>query len=692
VTDNGLYVSYAPRNKVSTLTYDVQGRPLTIRNPLGHTWTFTYGGPDLATIRNPLGQTVTRFSDAVGRVVSLTDSLGNRMRYKWDALNRLTQITDALGQLTGFTYDANGNLLRMTDARGDFTDYLPDAMDRVQTRTDPLLRAASHQYDENGNLRTFADRKGQLRTYTYDALNRLKRVDYADGSWTSQSWEVGNRLIQVTDSVSGTITWTYDELNRLTQDVTPQGTVSYGYDAASRRTSMTVLGQPTLTYTYDFADRLTQLTQAGATVTVGYDDANRRTSLTLPNGVQATYGYDTASQLTSITFKKGVTTLGTVTYTYDAAGNRKTIGGTWARTGLPNPVASAAYDAANQQITWGGQTNTFDLNGNLISDGINTYTWDARNRMVAISGPGISASFQYDPLGRRVSKTISGTTTSFIYDGENPVQEVQGGAVLANLLTGLDIDEYFTRTDGSGRRTLLADALGTILALTDDAGAVQTSYTYEPFGTTTVSGQASSNPFQYTGRENDGAGHYYYRARYYTPGRGRFIGEDPIGLLGGINLFTYAMGNPVLYVDPSGLRVNVCCRPVLGTGSKLDLHCYFQFDDGTTVGLYPEKDYSGGTWGIPRLGDKRDTGGYCAECQARTTCAALKDCILQETKKYPWGRYDSLGPNSNTFAATVARACCANGLPGDLGNAKGSGYDPPTKGVPVPPRIPKPLK
>jgi hypothetical protein len=70
--------------------------------------------------------------------------------------------------------------------------------------------------------------------------------------------------------------------------------------------------------------------------------------------------------------------------------------------------------------------------------------------------------------GRRVSKTIAGTTTQFLYDGANPVQELSG-AVLADLLTGLGIDEYFTRTDGSGRRTLLADALGSILALADDA-------------------------------------------------------------------------------------------------------------------------------------------------------------------------------------------------------------------------------
>jgi RHS repeat-associated protein len=135
------------------------------------------------------------------------------------------------------------------------------------------------------------------------------------------------------------------------------------------------------------------------------------------------------------------------------------------------------------------------------------------------------------------------------------VQELSGGAVIANLLTGLGIDEYFTRTDGSGRRTLLGDALGSILALTDDAGTVQTQNTYEPFGQTTVSGQASGNLFQYTERENDGTGLYHFRARYYHAGRARFIAEDPIGFAGGdVNLYGYVSASPVNSTDPLGLN------------------------------------------------------------------------------------------------------------------------------------------
>ena len=384
--------------------------------------------------------------------------------------------------------------------------------------------------------------------------------------------------------MSGTITRTPDVLDRLLQEVTPQGTVSYAYDNASRRTSMTVLGQPAVIYGDDAADRLTSLTQGTATVALAYDDANRRTSLTLPNGVVATYAYSTRDELTSVTFMKDSTTLGTLTYTYDAAGRRQTVGGTWARTGLPAAVASATYDDANRQLTWGGQAFTYDDNGNLTGDGTNTYTWDARDRLASLSG-GVAASFAYDPFGRRTRKTISAQTTDYLYDGDNPVQELSGGTVLANLLTGLGIDEYFTRTDGSGRRTLLGDALGSILALTDDAGVVQTAYTYQPFGQTTVTGQGNGNPFEYTGRENDGTGLYYYRARFYHPTLQRFISEDPIEFAGGdTNLYSYVANNPQRYVDPLGLDAFVT---IYDSTKQPFGHSGIGVNTTATVGFHP---------------------------------------------------------------------------------------------------------
>jgi RHS repeat-associated protein len=269
-----------------------------------------------------------------------------------------------------------------------------------------------------------------------------------------------------------------------------------------------------------------------------------------PRG-SVTYSYDSASQLTGLTYKNGSTTLGNLTYSYDLAGRRINTGGSYARTGTPQAAPSATYNVNNQLTQWKGASLTYDANGNLTSDGTNTYTWNARNQLVAISGA-TSASFQYDPFGRRVSKTISGMT-QYLYDGANPVQEISGTSTSANLLTG-GLDEYFQRTDSAGARSFLTDALGGTLALADSSGALQTQYTFEPFGNTSVTGATTTNSFAYTGRELDATGLYFNRARYYNPSLQRFISEDPIGFNGGINFYAYTANSPTNLTDPFGLQ------------------------------------------------------------------------------------------------------------------------------------------
>jgi RHS repeat-associated protein len=177
---------------------------------------------------------------------------------------------------------------------------------------------------------------------------------------------------------------------------------------------------------------------------------------------------------------------------------------------------------------------------------VRSYTWNARNQLASLTGP-VNGSFAYDGFGRRRAKTVGGTTTQFLYDGLNPAQELAGGTPTANLLTGLGIDEFFTRTDAAGVRNYLTDALGSSLALTDGSGVVQTEYTYEPFGGTVASGAATGNTLAFTGREADGTGLYYYRARYYDPRLQRLVSPDPIGVAGGdANLHVYAGNAPTI--------------------------------------------------------------------------------------------------------------------------------------------------
>ena len=207
----------------------------------------------------------------------------------------------------------------------------------------------------------------------------------------------------------------------------------------------------------------------------------------------------------------------------------------------------------NRQTSFNGQALSYDQDGHLIGDGTNAYVWNARGQLAQIQQNGTTlASFSYDATGRRVAKTVAGVTTDYLYDGFNAVQETQGSQV-DPILTGLGIDERFARDDGGTRSYFLTDALGSTVALANAGGTLLQRYQYDPYGNVSTTGGAS-NPYQYTGRENDGTGLYYYRARYYSPALGRFISEDPLWFAcGQDNFYAYVNSDPIGYADPLGL-------------------------------------------------------------------------------------------------------------------------------------------
>jgi RHS repeat-associated protein len=573
-----------PMSNTSTFTYNDSTNQIVTSDPLGNQWTaslnslgqvvsstdpagatrqFGYSGADQTSVTDARNNVTTYVYDGVGRKVSTTDALGERTSYSYDGLNNLLTRTDPLNEVTQYSYDQNSNLTSVTDPKNSTnpTQFLFNNMDQIYQRTDPLGNSESYQYDQNGNLTCHTDRKGQITVFGYDGIDRRISAGYGGATCTATAfqntttykYDGANRLTVIADSLSGTINRKYDGLDDLNYESTPQGTINYTFDSGRRRTSMTVTGQAQVIYDYDAASHLKHITQGSSVINLEYDNVGRRSSVALPNGIAITYLYDLDSHTTQITYQDGSNTLGGLTYGYDALGRKSQVTGSYAQTNLPSAVSSATYNVANQIATWAGTTISYDLNGNLTNDGANMYTWDLRNHLSAISG-GSTASLQYDGVQRRINKTFNGTSTSFLFDGKNVVQELSGSTPTANLVPGLQTDEIFARTDSAGTGYFLDDALGSTLALTSPSGAVQTTYNYEPFGNTTTGGTSSTNAFQYTGRENDGTGLYFYRARYYKPGFERFVSEDPIDYKGGVNLFEYVRDNPVNLKDACGLK------------------------------------------------------------------------------------------------------------------------------------------
>ena len=436
-------------------------------------------------------------------------------------------------------------------------------------------------------------------------MNRLSLKSYPDTSTVNYTYDNDSRLTQVTDP-TGTYQFTFDNMGRLTGTST-QYTVltsrafatSYGYDAASNRTSFTDPENGSSSYVYDTLNRLQTLTPPTAYGTgsfgLGYDALSRRTSLTRPNTVNTTYGYDNLSRLLSVTHAKGGVTLDGATYTVDNAGNRTaksdlyaggttnygydniyellnaTQGGSTTESYTYDPVgnrltalgsATWSYNTSNELNSRPGASYAFDANGNTIvktdGTGSTSYTWDFENRLgsVTLPGAGGTVTFKYDPFGRRIYKSSSSGTSVYAYDGDNLVEETNAtGGVVARYSQGLNIDEPLAMLRSSATSYYQADGLGSVTSLTNTAGTAAQNYTYDSFGNIIATTGSLVNSFRYTGREWDTeTSLYYYRARYYDPNSGRFASEDPIGFGSGQNNFySYVANSPLGNLDPWGL-------------------------------------------------------------------------------------------------------------------------------------------
>ena len=236
-----------------------------------------------------------------------------------------------------------------------------------------------------------------------------------------------------------------------------------------------------------------------------------------------------------------------------------------------------------------GSSYTYDLNGNLIGDGTNTYSWDAKNELVKITYPsGATSNFVYNGAGARVEiieKNSSGTVTS---TKQYVAGEERDGS---NLITKRYFAQGEQRISGSTATNYFYtfDHLGSVREMiASDGTTIAARYSYDPYGRATkVSGSLDCD-FQFTG--------YYYHAasglllsatRAYNPNLGRFISRDPSGEGSGLNLYAYCGDNPICATDSSGLCIDTPFNP----DTNFDDQDYYTPPDYAIPGPGPEADY-----------------------------------------------------------------------------------------------------
>ncbi len=399
--------------------------------------------------------------------------------------------------------------------------------------------------------------------------NSLKSgpFSYSNSVPIAYAYDGYGRLTAMTDNEADTTTYEYDNLNRMTLMSSPWAeTTLYDYDGAGRLTHRTNGNATTVSYAYDETGRLTSLvnrdsaSQVISSNSYALDGVGNRLSNTTQRGTD-NYYYDVKYQLTSATHP----TLTSEAYAYDAAGNR-TVG---------HGYTDWAYNVNNQLTGYNGVTYGYDANGNMTSatdaGGTTSYSYDYENRLVQVNFPGSGyAAYKYDGQGRRIEKSVNGVITRYLYNGSDPIAEYDGAGVLqAKYLHGRGWGEPLAMLRGEAVYWYHGDGLGSVTEVTDSAEDVIEQYVYDSFGNLHVydgsgnplSQTAIGNCFTYIGREYDNESDLYYlRARYYSPEQGRFLSRDPLKRTDDLDpflpldLYTYSSNNPVSKSDPYGLK------------------------------------------------------------------------------------------------------------------------------------------
>jgi RHS repeat-associated protein len=599
--------------------YDADNRQTSVSDANTHATSYTYDARGrLTTTTYPIIPPATTATssmatyDGMGRLLMATDEAGNATTRGYDLVGRITSVMDALHNITRYGYDPAGNLTSLQDTAQRTTTYQYDARNRRKTRTLPLHQAESYTYDPVGNLATKTDFNGKKTTYSYDTLNRLlsKVPDSSLSQPTVSFTYTGTGQRATMTDASGPTTYTFDNRDRVLSKATPEGTLSYTYDAHGNVLTIASSNSngASVTYVYDALNRLSSATDnrivaqgaAAGKTTYGYDAVGNLVNYTYPstiqtsatfdplnrvsqmsssnsgnvlasyaytlnavgmrlsaaeqNGRTAAYGYDNDYRLTSeaVTNDPGGKN-GTANYMYDLVGNRTQQTSTL--SGITG--GSFSYDA-NDRLT----TDAYDNNGNTVASGGLTYAYDFENRLLASGGLGLV----YDGDGNRVAETVGGVTTKYLMDTLNPTGLPQ---VLDEIVSGSVTRTYSYGLQRIGENQLISsswtpsfydyDGHGNVRSLTNLGGAVTDTYQYDAFGNPIATTGSTPNNYYFSGERLDsGFGLYDMRGRYYRQTTGRFWNRDPVeGLLCcGLswNPYIYTKDNPVNGIDPTGLQ------------------------------------------------------------------------------------------------------------------------------------------
>lgn len=516
----------------TTYVYNAGGRIISITDPRGKSWSYSYDVRDRrVTQSDPLNNTTTWAYDAAGNAITITRPDNGTIAKVYDAMNRVISVTDPSNQTTTYAYGGiahldgsfGDNLVRIVDARGNAYNFSYNLVGGKTSMIYPASTAGgvrSHEdwtYDAVGNVVTYTTRAGQVKTCTYDARDRDVLCDWSDSTPdVSRLYDAAGRLITI-DNGSSILSYTYDAANQMlaeTQNIigAPLGakTFNYTYDADGNRATLAYPDGKEIAYHYTARNQVGSIDYDGAPpmVDYGYDLSGKRVSKTLENGASAAYTYDDAGRLqvvnhslningapSNIVYTYGLNSVGNRTdrteaiagyserdhYTFTADEQIDTVRYNWNQSaGTQDRLVDYDFDATGNRVA----VTDNSIVTNYASNSLNQYTavnglsipaYDTNGNLVSLQQEAAELAWNYnfDAQNRLVSGTNGASSFQFSYDGRNRcVKRVIDGVSLFNLYEDWNlVAEY----DGSGierRRYIHGGNVDETLATVEAAGTV----------------------------------------------------------------------------------------------------------------------------------------------------------------------------------------------------------------------------
>jgi RHS repeat-associated protein len=540
--------------------YDTFNRPVSITDPMRRVWTNTFDALDSLTgMIDPKHRTTSYTLDSMDRRIGIAYPSGRTESYGLDGLGRMAAFTNSEGRVYRLAYDGQSRLVAATNAANEqvFRNY----------------------FDPCGNLTNHLDGAARSTRRQFDILNRCTNTVYADGSAEGFTFDAAGNLLTARNATT-TNTFAYDSMDRLTSSVSRVAGVAltnkYRYDVGGLATNLVYPDGKTVRYDFDADGRMTNVVDwAQHAYRITRDAAGRVTTLVYSNGISGVFGYDANHALTNWIYS-GTTGLPGRCITRDVIGLKTREDITSGPMSVPaaDRRAVSTFNAADRlvaaQLTLGTNTVTenylYDPCGALTnivrSTGTNdVYAYDLAGRMTAATASNLSLVAFYDALGNRVKTTVNGVTRLWVVDHTDPLKR----PLMETTTNGTPVRYYVW---GAGRLLAAIDADGTtryahcddqgsVVAFTSTNGAVLFTANYGPYGEPWGTTGTNVTPFGWLGGHGvfhaGGGSLYLTRYRAYDTTLKRFLSQDPLGLGGGPNVYAYALGNPLSYIDPLGL-------------------------------------------------------------------------------------------------------------------------------------------